>query len=1072
MKIGKPTTVLTRNLLWTIAVLFGCVGIAQAQITVTEAQIGCIDKPQSKNVGNLTSIVANACNNKFSCSFQAPDPAQYTAEGVHPYTRTFCTQAMEIRYQCVGGGGGSVEVPGDAWKNPPAQLFCEPQAPPQSNTTGSQNPLVPVLQGLLQKYKKCIVEQYESPTPPNPALGPLRDSATCVDGNTCTIASRLATFQKLQIQASRGDPTNFETMLHSAVLNDCFQCGTHAEWHTKQMHCTWDCGGNQNWATDPLHFNAGIGPCFEGCKAGVDITKLVNDVINDIHGILQGIGVAGNQEPANASGGATIATNHTIIDPGPPESCDPKPTGYFIAPADLLDWTPTDAPKFKSLLTNYEPDCAPSSGVPYPLNCTGPPKREQYNPSAALASLDEYAKLNIGANEGRLRSDLRDAAARRNPVFSLCQSAAAFAVNNTLDGNAFADLSVTGRHAFAAFRAKPPQDADILACLQNNPRTKTLSAATLQQAADKALNRAYQVLHVIRAGGWAGWTSPDRQAQFACHERNSFGYIAVSGEDDQPHRPVNNPSAEFPQYDLEVPVLVRGTNHTMPVHTRYMIAHTFPPADDQLSSCSSAARTVPTDRTPVLASNAIVFLYIHGMDSRLEEALDLTHALHALGHQRAKNYTVISMDLPTSGYADNIDYNAIAPLTADGHAGGGVNLVDGLTFDPTKYNVPIVNFIEDFIVSFVNMLDHSIHVTQHPIFPIGGSLGGNMSFRLGRPRSDAPWITTVIPWSPAAIWPSFADNAAEHAALATSWYLAGGDPTYGQETPGSRRSFFYGGFDWASKVALVYEPSGGGKPQAYFWYREGWKCKSAHVKQARIDRYETYDENFRRWHWRLGMEQLMFSQQNPIPGTNPPQPLYLTNTKRMLLFCGIDDTGGNLCQETRNVAPKMEMTPGHAVFLQTTGHSIHNERPNFLAKQIADFVDALPPQGITASNGTVTGIVIPAQPALSATVCPTVDAKSCTRVSSRPPGAPLMDIVIVKSGSTPVAGASVSIIGQVTETSLTNASGVAVITHLGCYAPGSQVPRVGQTAFPARIPVPCEATASKAGYQSSSFALP
>jgi hypothetical protein len=311
----KPHVVITK-LLYTIFGIFACVSVAQAQITVTEAQIGCIDKPQSKNVGNLTSIVANACNNKFSCSFQAPDPAQYTAEGVHPYTRTFCTQAMEIRYQCVGGGGGSVEVPGDAWKNPPAQLFCEPQAPPQSNTTGSQNPLVPVLQGLLQKYKKCIVEQYESPTPPNPALGPLRDSATCVDGNTCTIASRLATFQKLQIQASRGDPTNFETMLHSAVLNDCFQCGTHAEWHTKQMHCTWDCGGNQNWATDPLHFNAGIGPCFEGCKAGVDVTKSVNDVIDDIHGFLQhalqetGV-TGGNQGPATGPGTAPPQGSYT-----------------------------------------------------------------------------------------------------------------------------------------------------------------------------------------------------------------------------------------------------------------------------------------------------------------------------------------------------------------------------------------------------------------------------------------------------------------------------------------------------------------------------------------------------------------------------------------------------------------------------------------------------------------------------------------------------------------------------------------------------------------------------------------
>jgi pimeloyl-ACP methyl ester carboxylesterase len=502
-----------------------------------------------------------------------------------------------------------------------------------------------------------------------------------------------------------------------------------------------------------------------------------------------------------------------------------------------------------------------------------------------------------------------------------------------------------------------------------------------------------------------------------------------------------------------------------------MIAHTFLPQGEQLSSCASTGRTVPVDRAPVLAPNAEVFLYIHGMDSRLEEALDLTHALHALGKQRGKNYTVISMDLPTSGYADNIDYNAIAPLTADGHAGGGINLVDGLTFAPNKYNVPIVDFIEDFIVSFVNTLDRTTHVTQHPIYPIGGSLGGNMSFRLGRPRPDAPWITTVIPWSPAAIWPSFADNGPEHAALATSWYLAGGDPTYNQETPGSRRSFFYGGFDWASKIALVYEPSGGGKPQAYFWYREGWKCKPAHVKLARIDRYETYDQNFRRWHWRLGMEQLMFSQQNPVPGTNPPQPLYLANTKRMLLLCGMDDTGGNLCQETRDVAPKMEMTPGHALFLQTTGHSIHNERPNFLARQIADFVDSGPSHTTTASNGPGTSFT-PPPPALTATVCATSDGKSCLAANARRTGSPLEDLVNVKTNGTPVPGATIIVLGQPTFTTVTDASGVALVKHLPCYAAGSQVSKIGQAAFPVRTPEPCVATVSKPGHISFNAALP
>jgi len=54
---------------------------------------------------------------------------------------------------------------------------------------------------------------------------------------------------------------------------------------------------------------------------------------------------------------------------------------------------------------------------------------------------------------------------------------------------------------------------------------------------------------------------------------------------------------------------------------------------------------------------------------------------------------------------------------------------------------------------------------------------------------------------------------------------------------------------------------------------------------------------------------------------------------------GMEDTGGDLCRFTRDVAPHMEMTPGRALFLTATGHSIYNERPNFLAQQIVDFVE-------------------------------------------------------------------------------------------------------------------------------------
>src|SRR5258708_6979822 len=324
------TCVLIRNFIWTIAALFGCVGLAQAQIGVAEAQIGCTDLTQNR--GNLTAIVGSACNGKFSCSFPAPTPAQYSAKHVQVYGRTFCTQAMEIEYWCATGPVQSVIVPGDAWTHPPAQLFCEPPSTPPGNTSTPQNPLVPVLQGLLQKYKGCILERYETQQDMinrglDKNLSGLsntnglqnRDVVTCVAGNQCSLAFRLSTYTTLQAQASRGDSTNFDANLEKAIPADCFACQKHAEEHTKHVHCTMEAGGNNGLFQ---------GPKFEACKAGVDISKLVSDVMNDIHSVLGGTG-----EPSNASGGPSVATKHQGRTP--PRQRTPGETA-FMAPKPFL----------------------------------------------------------------------------------------------------------------------------------------------------------------------------------------------------------------------------------------------------------------------------------------------------------------------------------------------------------------------------------------------------------------------------------------------------------------------------------------------------------------------------------------------------------------------------------------------------------------------------------------------------------------------------------------------------------------------------------------------------------------
>jgi len=112
---------------------------------------------------------------------------------------------------------------------------------------------------------------------------------------------------------------------------------------------------------------------------------------------------------------------------------------------------------------------------------------------------------------------------------------------------------------------------------------------------------------------------------------------------------------------------------------------------------------------------------------------------------------------------------------------------------------------------------------------------------------------------------------------------------------------------------------------------------AASIKAARLDRLETYDQNFRLWHWRLAAEQLIYSHDGDGPNG---QRLYKSNSTRMMLMCGEQDdfTGAGICSATQKIAADMNLTPGRAIFMQNTGHSLDNEHPKFVAKKIIEFL--------------------------------------------------------------------------------------------------------------------------------------
>jgi pimeloyl-ACP methyl ester carboxylesterase len=805
-------------------------GAAYAQIKVTEARIGCLD---IQKTGNLTTVVAKACNNKNSCSYKAPTPDEYKREGVQAATRSFCTQAMEITYQCGNGPSQFVSVQGDAWNNPPALLACAPPPPPP----GSVREPITVTEARIG----CLDIQKDG------NLTGLVAAACDRRGDCSYKAPTPDQYAKAGVKA--------------ATRTMC----------TQGMEITYHCGQNDDQVVS------------------VD-------------------GDAWNHPPAELiCDGKTIATNHQYVTPVKEECTQPalNPPGYFIAPSDMLDWTPTQS-KGDYTFLGFRP---PQPATPAMYNSPSAP-----NPGAPVSV--------IGANEGRVRAELRAVAAKKDPVNSLCQAAKMFTRNQPASGgtpsdhdfgNAFADLSVTGKATFARFVQLHPNAATLSA----NSECTGASALSISTA----LDRAYKVANALREPH----SSPDRQ---------SLGWIAVSGEDDQPYRPVDVPTnaGKFPEFQI----LVNVPKFNIPVNTRYMIARQkneppFTRPSTPLVDGGGNLR-VQADPQPALANDAEVILFIHGMDSRLEEADDLTTALHRIG---GHNFTVISVDLPTSGYADNIDHQRISPISA-----------------VTCHFTPVVDFVEEFIVAFVDTLDGQLHGQLKPKIKavVGGSLGGNMAMRLGR-RPNAAWITRVVPWSPAAIWPSMiAQRNAVMAGCDTGWDM-GKDQGVNQalkwggleerflpqnETPELRRELFYGGFDWDGGDLVAIFSSNDHRPQASCWFSDEWQCKKSVILASRLDRHETYDANFRAWHWRLGGEQLAFSQQQFAPGTQ--EPLYLLDDKPMLLFTGVDDVCADLGKDTRDVATKMVKTPGCARYLEHTGHSLDNEHPNWVAREIADFV--------------------------------------------------------------------------------------------------------------------------------------
>jgi hypothetical protein len=600
------------------------------------------------------------------------------------------------------------------------------------------------------------------------------------------------------------------------------------------------------------------------------------------------------------------------------------------------------------------------------------PPAEPCAPTPSSGLIDPPAWACDPSNEMRLTAQLRNVARTRDPYIILARAAAAFirgqnpapGVNPTADlqlANALADLAVTGRRAYCLMATPPHNPTDQARLvgagdhvdLHTAPFTQSqlhlkilghlaqlvpppLSTAQATRAIDTALDRAFATAWALR--GPVAVRGPARRA---------LGWLAVSAEDDMPHRPTNVPAPGFEQYEIPVDVPATATHMAKRLQTRFIVASpavTPNPPPPGGGPPPAPVRVLPPNLTPQVPVGHQVLLFLHGHVSSVEEALPVIAELHRAGIQRGMALSIISVDLPNCGYSESFDHTDVAATSA--------TTFPSAPIDNEPITTPGLDFIEDFVVAFVDALDAITPFKDRFLGVFGGSLGGNLGLRLGR-RSPMPaWLNKgIVSWNAASVWDPMVNDHVKSQAPGQA--LAKCDAA---ELDQSRRDYFTEVYDKPLKDVLLPFT----QPQT--WYRNDWEpCKATHISESRRARRETYSRRLRQWHFRVAGEQLIYSHVDTVVHRDNTTPVRCTlNTVRHLLIGSAEDnyTGSNIFDATRHVANLMSSTPGTSLFLLNTGHSVHFERPQYLAGQIVDFL-APPRPGVPSRweslGGSITG---------------------------------------------------------------------------------------------------------------------
>lgn len=334
------------------------------------------------------------------------------------------------------------------------------------------------------------------------------------------------------------------------------------------------------------------------------------------------------------------------------------------------------------------------------------------------------------------------------------------------------------------------------------------------------------------------------------------------------------------------------------------------------------------------SASAPHLLLLHGHSSSLGEFDKLLPFLAPHAH-------LYLVDLPSCGGSTDVDADRVRSAFG-------------------KY--PSLEYLRDVVAEFVRLVVMPRLPGPKSLRVAGGSLGGNLTLWLAtQPYS---WLKDALVWSPGSAWKG---DLFQVLGASTALHRAK------ENWAGRRNEFLRGAF--VENVVDVLGIPGLTRPQPWYWFYDKWGGGEINyvpvlrtldgTLNEKPDRYpkmsfrkateisnsfrhaETrYTAKRAAWHWQVAGDQLAFSHRETVRVGTRSAPRIAGLRCDTKFMAGVFDNSApadlynytwQLYRDAENFAPSTLSVAWEAV--PGSGHSVHSEKPAFLAERLLGVID-------------------------------------------------------------------------------------------------------------------------------------